>query len=119
MTRDPELTAWLGPADAELTDAQYQRFADEVTAIIARYPLGADDEQERTAAMSAALQWILGGTNVAAAGDDLLRTRISAAVAMAAAQQVARMAVLDGAAEATTARAIGLDRMTVRKVVGK
>lgn len=114
--QDHEMTAWLG--DTELTAEQYERLRDEVYEIECRY-MGEDDDQEREAAMVAALQWILGEVTVEQAGRRLLDARIAAARELAATRQVARMAVLDGMPEAQSARAAGIDRMTVRKDLGK
>lgn len=114
--QDYEMDAWLG--DNKLTAEQYERLRDEVYEIECRY-MGEDDDQEREAAMVAALQWILGEITVEETGRRLLDARIAAARALAVARQVARMAALDGMPEAQAARAASIDRMTVRKDLGK
>jgi hypothetical protein len=111
-----EIEAWLGPAYGVLTEAQIARV--HPVRIWARYP-DPDDSMERDAALSAATQYLLGETTIDDAGESLLRARIRASEALAAAQQIAVMAVEDGMAEAEAARLVGLDRMTVRKALGK
>lgn len=116
MTQQYEIDAWLG--DTVLIGDQRDRFAGEVEAIAARYP-DPDDQADRDEAMSATVQWMLGETTIEQAAAALAAARGRLASAMILAQQIARLAVLDGGAEATIARQIGLDRMTVRKVLGK
>ena len=53
------------------------------------------------------------------AGRERARSRDAARAASLAAQQVARLAVHDGMPEAEAARRAALDRMTVRKLMGK
>jgi DNA invertase Pin-like site-specific DNA recombinase len=64
-------------------------------------------------------QYLLGETTIADAGESLLRARVRAAEALAAVQQIAVMCVADGMSEAEAARRAGIDRMTVRKALGK
>ena len=111
-------TAWLGPAADEMTDEQRDRFEGEAAVIEARWP-GEDLSDERDTALSAVVQYLVGETTANAAGQELARTRSDAASALIAAQTVARLAVLDGMPEAAAARATSLDRMTVRKALGK
>lgn len=113
-----EMDAWLGPARDEMTDEQAKRFTAGLELISTRYP-EPDDQMERDAATSATVQCILGETTVQEQARNLRDARIHTATTMAAAQQVARLAVRDGAPKATTACQIGLDRMTMRKVLGK
>jgi hypothetical protein len=110
-----EIEAWLGPAFGE---AQVDRVHREAVRIWARYP-DQDDAVEREAALSATTQYLLGETTIDDAGESLLRARIDAAGALAAAQQIAVMCVADGMTEAEAARRAGIDRMTVRKALGK
>ena len=110
--------AWLGPAADGLTEEQRERFAAEWDEIVARYPRP-DDQDERTAALTACVQYLLGETSVADAGAERARTQRAALDALAAARQVARMAALDGLPEAAVARSASIDRMTLRKDLGK
>lgn len=113
-----ELDAWLGDTRADLTDDQYARLRDEATDIARRYP-DPDDAGDRDAALSATVQYLLGELTPIAAGAALTRARIAAREASVTAQQVSRLTVLDGTPEAQAARDAGIDRMTVRKVLGK
>lgn len=113
-----DMLTWLGPAAEDMTDEQIERFTRVWDHIEQRYP-DPDDQDERDAALSAAVQYLLGDTTTTQAGDELLRARQRAAEALAAARQVAVMAVEDGRPEATTAREIGVDRMALRGWLGK
>lgn len=115
---DYELDAWLGDTRADLTDDQYTRLREEAAEIERRYP-DPDDVADRDAALSATVQYLLGEITPIAAGAALARARIAAREASVTAQQVSRLAVLDGTPEAQAARDVGIDRMTVRKVLGK
>jgi GH24 family phage-related lysozyme (muramidase) len=116
----PERTieAWLGPALDEMTEEQIDRMQQAADRIDDRYP-DPDDEQEREAARIAACQYLLGETTIDDARESLLRVRVRAGEALAAAQQIAVMCVADGVSEAEAARRAGIDRMTVRKALGK
>jgi len=116
-----ELDALLG--DTELTDEQRATFARMVEAIADRYP-GREhgqhpDEESITEAMTGALQILL--------GDDTLEG-LSAAWQQARAAERAAMARLTGAIiasavqgqpETTIAERAGVNRLTVRKALGK
>lgn len=111
-------TSWLGPAADELTEEQRDRFEVEARLICDRYA-GPDLAAEQDVALSALVQYLLGETDLDRAGDARAVTRSAARDALTAAQVVARLAVLDGVPEAEAARRASLDRMTVRKVLGK
>ncbi len=112
------LLVWLGPAADELTDAQFNRLHREAEAIEARWP-DPDDDYLRDAALSAAVQWMLGEVTLERAAQQLVDARVAARCASVVAQQLAVMAVADGMPEARAAAAVGIDRMTLRKVLGK
>lgn len=112
-----ELDAWLGDARDDLDDEQYDRMLSEADEIEARHP-APDDEAERDAALSATLQYILGEVTVEAAGQALVRARLAEMEAYAAARQVARLAVLDGAAKATAATDAAIDRKSLYRALG-
>ncbi len=116
MTDD--LTAWLGPALDDLTPGQVDRVRAEAARIHDRYP-DPDEQPERDAALSATVQYLLGETNLDDAGRALGAARRAQSLAMAAAQQVAAMAAGDGVSEVEAARRAAIDRMTLRKVLGK
>lgn len=111
-----ELEAWLGPAADDLTPDQIDRLHRVAREIHARYP---DDADNREAALTAAVQWMLGDITLDQARNQLVSARIAAARASAVAQQVAVMAHADGMPESRAAAAVGIDRMTLRKALGK
>ena len=114
-----DLTAWLGPAADEMTADQRSRFDAEAERITARYP-DPDHQPEREAALSAAVQYLLGETKAIDVANALTAARMAEARALAAAQQVATMLVADKvASEVVAARDCGIDRMTLRKALGK
>lgn len=113
-----EIDAWLGPARDDLSDEQYERFAREADRIAARYP-DADDADESSAALSATLAYLLGDSTPESVAEDLADARRRLSEAMAAAQQVAAMLVTDGRSEVRAAETMGIDRMTLRKALGK
>lgn len=113
-----ETMAWLGDAAAEMSEEQIDRFHRESAVIVARYP-SEDYMEEQQVALTAALRYILGETDLDTAGREREATQAAAVTAFVSAQQVARMAVQDGMTEAEAARRGSLDRMTVRKALGK
>lgn len=118
-TQRYEIEAWLGDTLPEWTDEQIDTLVRESDAIAARYP-DEDDREEREAALTAAAQCLTGDLLLETAGEDLLRARVDVSRALAATRQVARMAVLyGGTPQAVAAREAGIDRMTVRKDLGK
>lgn len=117
-TTREDLTPWLGDTAADLTTEQLDRLCAEADRIDARYP-DPDEADERNAALSAAVQYLLGDADASTAGAELAAARAAAERAMVAAQQIAVMTVADGGSEAETARRIGVTRMTVRQALGK
>lgn len=118
-TQRYEIEAWLGDTLPEWTDEQIETLVRESDAIASRYP-SEDQAQEREAALSAAAQYLDGGLLPRDAGDELYRARANAASALAAAREAARMSVLHGgSSEVEAARLAQIDRMTVRKDLGK
>lgn len=112
-------TQWLGDAAEDMTDGQRERFeaaADEAMERIGDDP---DDQGERDAALTAICQYVLGETTLDAAGERRTRTMRAEREASIAAQALAVLAVGAGMAEAEAARRARLDRMTVRKALGK
>lgn len=117
-TKPDDLRPWLGDAWDELTADQLDRLCDESDRIAVRHP-DTDDEHLRQAALSAAVQYVLGETTVTDAGAALRAARRALDDAMAASKQVAAMACADGMDETKAAPAAGIDRMTLRRVLGK
>lgn len=120
MAKEPqdELEVWLGPALDEMTDEQVDRMRAESARIHERYP-DPDEQDLRDAAMNSAVQYLLDETTIDDAGRALALARLEQDRAMAAAQQMAAMAVEDGMSEYQAAERACIDRMTVRKALGK
>jgi hypothetical protein len=117
-----ELDAYLGDFANDVTEAQkamLMRISDELDLLYPPAEEFDEHEEERLAAFSAAVQYVMGDLDVDSAGENLLIARLETVEAMAAARQVAVMAAADGEAEASIARKLGVDRMTVRKWLGK
>lgn len=115
---DIDLTAWLGPAADELDEEQTARVYEIASWADEQWP-GEDDQPERDAALSAAVQYLLGETTPEQAGHDLVAARHAERVASIAAQTFARMVCEDGWAETRAADVLAVDRMTVRRARGK
>lgn len=112
------MMAWLGPASDDLTEEQIDRLVTESGRIGERYP-DPDEQPERDAALSAAVQYLLGETTIDDAGRLLTLARLEQERAMAAAKQIAAMASADGVPDAEAARRASIDRMTLLKVLRK
>jgi len=118
MQQRYELEAWLGPALSDLAPEQVDRLMQEAEDIAAYYP-GVDDEELRDAALSAAVQLLLGDTTPEECARELRAARAAEARASAAAQQIAAMMVRDGVPKARAARECGIDRMTLLTRLGE
>lgn len=118
MTND--LMAWLGPAADDMTPEQISRVAEEAARIGQRYP-DPDEHEEREAALSAAVQYILGETTAEDAAAALSAARSAQYRAFAAALQVGTMLVADagGKGKSSSARRVGVDRMSLLKALGE
>lgn len=99
-----------------LTHSQRLRLLDTWPVIAARYP---EEPAMRLAAYRGARQYIAGDLSTTSAGGALATARGHEKLAIAAACQIAIMAVGDGRPESHIAAELGVDRMTVRKWVGK
>ena len=113
-----ELEAWLGPALPDLTSEQIERLLAEANRIQQRHP-GPDEQHEFDAALSAAVQYLLGDTTIDQAGRALTLARLEQDRAMAAAKQIAAMATADGVPDTQAADRACLDRQTLLRVLGK
>ena len=111
---DDAMDAWLGPV--ELTSEQRERFAAIWDDVDGRYP---DDADAATAALSAAVQYLVGETRPEDAGREIARLAASLEDARAAARAVAVLAIADGESESALAARMGVTRMTVRKWLDK
>jgi len=116
MTDD--LMAWLGPAANDLTPEQIERVEAESRAIDERYSKP-DEHEEREAALSAVVQYLLGETTAEAANRELVAARSQERRAYVAALQVAVMRHRDGTPKAVAAREAGVDRMGLLKALGE
>jgi histidinol-phosphate/aromatic aminotransferase/cobyric acid decarboxylase-like protein len=111
-----ELEAWLGD-DHGLTDDQLDELLAQATEIQERYP-DPDDQAERDAALTAAYRLKVEPPENVLSDYSAQRTaaRAAEAVASAGLQQAAQSLIWNGQwTEAGFARAVGVDRMTVRK----
>ena len=91
-TMSTDWTAWLGPAADELTGEQRDRLDDEAAEIIERIGDDPDDQDDRDAALSAVVQYLLGETTIDQAGRERAATLAAARHASIAAQTIARLA---------------------------
>lgn len=113
-----ELDAWLGDYVNDLTDEQRDRLEREAERINTRWP-DPDDQFLRDAALSAVFEVLAGDGCLTTARNRLVQARIAEAEASAAAQVIAAMAVDDGTSEVQAAAEVGIDRMTLRRMLGK
>lgn len=115
------IIAWLGDVytTGELDNLQLDRFAAAWGRLDQIWP-DSDDQDERNAALSAALRYISGDADERDIGHELRVARAGLAEATAAARMVATLAVEDGATEVYLARDLGIDRSnTLRRWLGK
>jgi len=117
-TKPADLRPWLGPAWDELNTDQLDRLCAESDRITERHP-DADDAHLRDAALSAAVQYVLGEVNVDDAGRDLAAAYRQLELARAASRQLAVMLYADTDNEQGAARRTGINRMTLRGDLGK
>lgn len=112
-------TAWLGPAAEEMTDEQRALFEAEAEAATERIGDHPDLAHEREAAWSLIMQYLLGETTLDEVGEKWRTARDAYAEALRDVKTVARVAASSRVPEAEVARRAGLDRMQVRKLLGK
>lgn len=117
MISRQELEAWLGDYRTLLDAAQVDRIHAEAEDIERRWP-GPDYGPRREVALLATVQWVLGETTTMAAGADVLDAQERLALALAAARQTARLAVLDGLPVEQAAVEARIDAATVRRDAG-
>ena len=114
-----ELDAWLG--DTELTDEQRDAFARTVEAIADRYP-GREqhpDEESIAEAMTGALQVLLGDDTLEGVAAAWARARAAEREAMERLTGAIIASAVQGQPETTIAERAGVNRLTVRKALGK
>lgn len=115
-----EILAWLGPAADQLTPEQIERVTAEAAAIRERYP-DPDEQDEREAALSAVVQYLLGETTPEDASRQLIDARRAERTAFAAALWMAVMLVRDNPHryKKTAAERAGVDRHSLLKALGE
>lgn len=119
MTYDMDaLMVWLGPAAGDLTASQLELVAEADRSIEARYP-DPDDQDKREAALSAAVQYLLGDTSADEVRRELDAARAAERRARAAATQVAVMMVRAGGEKKGSAITVGIDRMALLEALGE
>ena len=114
MISREELLAWLGDYRPLLDEDQVERIHAEAEDIERRWP-GPDYAPEREVALLATVQWVLGQTTTMAAGADVQDAQERLALAIAAARQTARLAVIDGANPDHAAVEAGVDPGLLRR----
>lgn len=107
-----ELETWLGEARGELTDQQVEDILEAVNRHEGMPGYSDKDDETAEAVLTAIVQFTLGELDLAAAGRAYRRAKHTA-------EAYALGAVLAGMPEAQAARESTLDRMTVRKLLGK
>ena len=112
-----ELDAWLGDFADTLTDDQKDALAGAADGIEERYP--DEDDDRRQAAMIAASQVAFGDTTLTEAADAWRAAKQAERAAMAALTGAVLMADRSGETEAAIVKATGINRMTIRKALGK
>jgi hypothetical protein len=106
---------WLEAHELTLDASAVKRFSQVYKELTGRY----DDDRLRDAALLAAARYLAGEVTPSEVGKTLARARAKADEQLAIARTVATLAVSDGEAESVTAREIGVDRMALRKWLGK
>jgi hypothetical protein len=104
------------PRARHLDDAQRARLQRAARDAALLYP---HDRELQRAAVDAALEYLHGNTDLADAGADWDRARGEEQRIRARIRQLAVMAVADKISERSVARAVGVDRMTLRRWSGK
>ena len=112
--RPDELDAWLGDFADDLSDDQKEHLARVAEALAARYP----DEREGQAAMVGATQVAFGDTTLGEAADVWRAARAAEREAMAALTGAVMMSA-DTKTEAEIVAETRINRMTIRKAMGK
>lgn len=111
-----ELTAWLGDVDA--TDEQREQLHRAADMIDSRYPADVDDKGGAASAFSMAAQVILGDATLDEAAAAWKAARLAERAAMDALTG-AIIATIDATSENAIAQHTGINRMTIRKALGK
>lgn len=115
-----ELEAWLGDNQGDLTNEQVTELLVLAEAIEARYP-DEDDADESQAALTAAYRLMVEPAEdvVDELAQKLIAARVAQVEALAAIRQAAIVLTPKDWTEVGFANAAGVDRMAVRKWLGK
>lgn len=106
---------WLTDHEFDLDNAAGRRFVKVFREVSERY----DDDHVRDAALLAAAKYLAGLASPSDVGKTLAKARLAAESQLAAARIIATLAVTDGSPESTTANEVGVDRMALRRWLGK
>ena len=109
-----ELDAWLG--DTELTAEQRTTLEDAIDHLTSRY---ADDGDAVGEGMSGALMVIVGDDTLEGVAGEWARARAAERDAMARLTGAIIASAVQGQPETTIAERAGVNRLTVRKALGK
>jgi len=103
-------------AAVHLNAAQRARLDQVAREAALLYP---DDAELQRVAIDAATDYLLGRADLVSAGAELARVRLEQQHIRARARQVVVLAFADGHSERSIAREVGVDRMNVRRWLGK
>ncbi|MCR1785288.1 hypothetical protein KVF89_22300 [Nocardioides carbamazepini] len=112
-----ELDAWLGDFADTLTGDQKDDLAGVIDAITCRY--SDEDDERRDAAVAGATSLALGDLTLEDAADAWRTAREAERAAMAALTGAILMADQEGDSEASIVKQTRVNRMTIRKALGK
>lgn len=113
-----DLIEWLGDAAEDLTEAQMEILRERDKEIEALYP-EEDARDEREAALSAVLMFLLADAEAEQVRRGLIEARAKARLALVAAGSYGVMLVRGGMSEVKAAEMVGIDRVTLRDALGK
>ena len=119
MWTTDERDAWLGPALEQMSGEQLEAFDDAARQIFDRYPATEDDPDAATEALSGALMVILGDDTLERLAGEWSSARAAERDAMARLTGAIIAEAVQGQPETTIAQRTGVNRMTVRKALGK
>ena len=112
------LESRFGPALYDLSLEQLATLFEVVAEIHERW-CDKDESAERDAATTAAFEHLRGEVALRERGHTQRRARVAERLAVIASQQAALMSVRAGQSESTAAQDAGLDRLTLRRMLGK
>jgi len=114
-----EWAPWLGPAADEMSDEQIEQLAAAAQVVDERWPDEPDYQEERTAALSAIVQVLIGDESLEKIAEQWRRARLAEIEARAALTGALAGMKAAGVSEVKLAERAGITRLTVRKHLGK